>query len=106
MMLGDVLICPVVAARNAVENIHEDADVHDGSLEDELALLVVHGLLHLMGMDHMVDSEAEEMEAREQVLLSRHYRARPLPDVSTEASTEVLTTTVSAQASVDWASSS
>ena len=79
MMLGDVLICPVVAARNATENVHDDPAVHNGSLEDELALLVVHGLLHLMGMDHMVDAEAEEMEAREQVLLSRHYRARPLP---------------------------
>jgi probable rRNA maturation factor len=53
-------------------------------LEDELALLVVHGLLHLLGMDHMVDSEAEEMEAREQVLLSRHYRARPLPQPTPE----------------------
>ena len=88
MMLGDVLICPVVAARNAVENEHEDPVVHDGSLEDELALLVVHGLLHLMGMDHMVDSEAEEMEAREQVLLSRHYRARPLSESVPETLSE------------------
>jgi probable rRNA maturation factor len=99
MMLGDVLICPVVAARNAVENIHEDPVVHDGSLEDELALLVVHGLLHLMGMDHMVDSEAEEMEAREQVLLSRHYRARPLPEV-------VAATSRASETNADGASSS
>jgi len=36
--------------------------------------LVVHGVLHLMGWDHVVDEEAERMEARERVLLSRHYR--------------------------------
>jgi probable rRNA maturation factor len=66
MLLGDVVICPAVAARNAVE--------HEVSLEDELALLVVHGLLHLLGMDHEDDAEAERMEALEQELLTRHYR--------------------------------
>jgi probable rRNA maturation factor len=39
-----------------------------------VALLVVHGLLHLLGMDHEVDAEAERMEALEQVLLNRFYR--------------------------------
>ena len=66
MLLGDVVICPSVAARNAVE--------HEVSLEDEVALLVVHGLLHLLGMDHEVEAEAERMEAIEQQLLSRFYR--------------------------------
>ena len=51
VLLGDVVICPAVAARNAVA--HGVAD------EDELALLVVHGLLHLLGMDHEVEAEAE-----------------------------------------------
>ena len=60
-LLGDVVICPAVAARNAVE--------HEVSLEDEVALLVVHGLLHLLGMDHEDDAEAERMEALEQELL-------------------------------------
>jgi probable rRNA maturation factor len=55
-----------VAARNAVE--------HEVSLDDELALLVVHGLLHLLGMDHEADTEAERMEALEQELLDRYYR--------------------------------
>jgi probable rRNA maturation factor len=45
------VICPAVAARNATE--------HEVSLEDELALLVVHGLLHLLGMDHDHDEEDE-----------------------------------------------
>ena len=65
-LLGDVVICPAVAARNAAE--------HGVSLDDEVALLVVHGLLHLLGMDHEEDAEAERMEALEQELLARYYR--------------------------------
>ncbi len=65
-LIGDVVICPSVAARNARE--------HECSTEDEIALLVVHGVLHLLGWDHEVDEEAEQMEARERELLSRHYR--------------------------------
>jgi len=65
-LIGDIVICPAVAARNAV--------LHECSFDDEVALLVVHGVLHLMGWDHVVDEEAERMEARERVLLSRHYR--------------------------------
>ncbi len=65
-LLGDVVICPAVASRNAVE--------HEVSLDDEVALLVVHGLLHLLGMDHENDAEAERMEELEQQLLARFYR--------------------------------
>ena len=65
-LLGDVVICPVVAARNAVE--------HEVSFEDEVALLVVHGLLHLLGMDHENEAEAVRMEAVEQQLLTRFHR--------------------------------
>jgi len=68
-LLGDVVICPAVAARNAEE--------HDVPLEDELALLVVHGLLHLLGMDHEEDAQAERMEALEHQLLRRFYRPGP-----------------------------
>jgi probable rRNA maturation factor len=83
VLLGDIVICPAVAYRNAPE--------HAGSYDDEVALLVVHGLLHLMGMDHQEDEEAEEMEAKERELLGRHYaeirseawRERPAGDGST-----------------------
>ena len=44
LLLGDVVICPEVAFRNA--------PAHAGSYDDEIALLVVHGILHLLGMDH------------------------------------------------------
>ncbi|MGO9029857.1 MAG: rRNA maturation RNase YbeY [Acidimicrobiales bacterium] len=66
LLLGDVVICPAVAARNAVE--------HGVGFDDELALLVVHGILHLLGMDHEDPAEAEQMERREHELLARYYR--------------------------------
>ncbi|MDQ6617831.1 MAG: rRNA maturation RNase YbeY [Actinomycetota bacterium] len=65
-VLGDVVICPSVAHRNAPE--------HAGTYEDEVALLVVHGLLHLLGMDHEDDDEAQAMEEREQALLTKFHR--------------------------------
>lgn len=65
-LLGDVVICPAVAARNAPG--------HAGTYDDEMALLLVHGILHLMGMDHVDDEEAAEMERREQELLDKFHR--------------------------------
>ena len=69
LLLGDVVICPAVAARNAVD--------HGVIFDDEIALLVVHGILHLLGMDHVADEEAERMERREQQLLARYHRVDP-----------------------------
>jgi len=71
LLLGDVVICPEVAHRNAADHI--------GSYDDEIALLVVHGILHLLGMDHEDEAEAEEMEALEQELLRRHLRPTEPP---------------------------
>ena len=68
-LLGDVVICPSVAARNAPE--------HAGTYDDELALLLVHGLLHLLGMDHVEEDEAVVMEARERELLQEYWRELP-----------------------------
>jgi probable rRNA maturation factor len=66
-LLGDVVICPAVAHRNAPD--------HAGTYDDEIALLVVHGLLHLLGLDHEEPDEAEIMEAKERDLLARHHRS-------------------------------
>ncbi|MGH8979664.1 MAG: rRNA maturation RNase YbeY [Acidimicrobiales bacterium] len=71
MLLGDVVICPAVATRHAAE--------HEVSVDDELALLVVHGLLHLLGMDHEEADEAEVMEALERDLLARYHRSGSSP---------------------------
>jgi probable rRNA maturation factor len=65
-VIGDLVICPEVAWRNAPE--------HAGSYDDEMALLVVHGLLHLLGMDHLDDEEAETMERKEKELLAKFHK--------------------------------
>jgi probable rRNA maturation factor len=65
LLLGDVVICPAVAARNAPE--------HAGTLEDELALLVVHGVLHVLGMDHAEADDRTQMQAKERDLLTRFH---------------------------------
>lgn len=62
LLVGDVVICPSVAASNAA--------AHGKTVDDELALLVVHGTLHLLGYDHVSDSDAELMEGRERELLA------------------------------------
>jgi probable rRNA maturation factor len=62
-ILGDVVVCPAVAQRNAVE--------HGRRLDDELALLVVHGVLHLLDYDHAEPEQAERMQRREQQLLGQ-----------------------------------
>jgi probable rRNA maturation factor len=69
MLLGDVVVCPAVAARQAPD--------HAGTYDDELALLVVHGVLHVLGMDHAEAEEAAVMQARERELLERHHRPKP-----------------------------
>jgi probable rRNA maturation factor len=63
IVLGDVVICPAVAARQATE--------HDATAEDELALLVVHGILHLLNYDHAQEDDARAMQRRERELLER-----------------------------------
>ena len=57
LLLGDVVVCPAVAA--------PAAPTHAGNLDDELALLVVHGVLHLCGHDHETDDgEMLDLQAR------------------------------------------
>lgn len=65
LLLGDVVVCPSVAAANA--------PTHAGRYADEIALLVVHGVLHLLGRDHAADGERAAMQARERELLDRFH---------------------------------
>jgi probable rRNA maturation factor len=71
LLLGDVVVCPAVAARNAPD--------HAGTVDDELALLVVHGVLHVLGHDHAEPDEAALMRARELALLEAHHWGGPAP---------------------------
>ncbi len=75
-LLGDVVVCPAVAARNAADHVagateaHPGHPHHDGSLAAELDLLVVHGVLHLLGHDHGQPDERERMLAAERSVLA------------------------------------
>jgi len=62
-VLGDVLVCPAVAQRQA--------EALGRSLDDELALLVVHGVLHLLAYDHAEPEETVTMQRRETELLGK-----------------------------------
>lgn len=62
--LGDVIIAPEVAERQASEYGH--------TVEEELNLLLVHGILHLLGYEHATDEEAAVMQARERTLLTAY----------------------------------
>ncbi len=70
-LLGDVVVCPAVAARQFTD--------HAGTLDDELALLVVHGILHVLGHDHAEPAETERMRSRElEHLIALHWHG-PAP---------------------------
>lgn len=62
--LGDVVIAPDVAERQAAELGH--------SIEHELDVLLVHGVLHLLGYDHEAEDDAGAMAARESALLDAY----------------------------------
>jgi probable rRNA maturation factor len=68
LLLGDVVVCPAVAQRQA--------PAHAGGYDDELALLVVHGVLHVLGHDHAEPEETAVMQARERELLDRFHHRR------------------------------
>ncbi|MBN8551560.1 MAG: rRNA maturation RNase YbeY [Caulobacterales bacterium] len=75
--LGDVILAFGVCEREAV--------AQGKSLSDHLQHLVVHGVLHLQGFDHLDDIEAREMEDRERMILARlgvsdPYASRDEPD--------------------------
>lgn len=66
IMLGDVMVAPAYVARQAAEL--------GVPVEAEMALMVVHGLLHLLGYDHAEEADAELMEGRERRLLAMWER--------------------------------
>jgi probable rRNA maturation factor len=68
-LLGDVVLCPVVAAEQAAQGGH--------TLDDELHLLTVHGILHLLGYDHAEPADEKVMFRLQNELLDawREHRA-------------------------------
>ncbi len=61
IILGDIVI--------STQKIIEQANDFGHSLEREMIYLTVHSMLHLLGYDHMIDSEKEEMRLREKEVM-------------------------------------
>ena len=70
-LLGDIVLCPAVTARQARE--------HGRTPEAEAEYLLVHGLLHLLGFDHAEPDERAEMFALKDTILAQWASARPDP---------------------------
>ena len=60
-VLGDIVICPEVCRSQCAD--------FGNTFEEELRLLTCHGVLHLLGYDHIEDADAEVMEAKEKEIL-------------------------------------
>jgi probable rRNA maturation factor len=67
-VLGDLVLCPTVAERQAKDAGH--------STQDEVDLLTVHGILHLLGYDHAEPEEHTEMFGLQARLLAEWGGAR------------------------------
>ncbi|NCX94144.1 MAG: rRNA maturation RNase YbeY [Gammaproteobacteria bacterium] len=61
-LLGDIIICPQV--------VFEEAQAQGKPYLDHFAHILIHGVLHLLGYDHLEEQEAEQMESKEIGLLA------------------------------------
>jgi probable rRNA maturation factor len=68
LLVGDVIVAPAY--------VRAQAERFEVGFDDEMALMVTHGILHLLGYDHQTDDEAETMERRETELLALVGRRR------------------------------
>ena len=68
LLIGDVVIAP--------DYVRRQADQYGMGVDDEIALMVAHGILHLLGYDHQDDADAELMENRERDILASQGRSR------------------------------
>lgn len=66
-LLGDIVICPQVAAAQALVAGHEAIN--------EVLLLTTHGILHLLGFDHAEPDEEKEMFGLQREILERFYES-------------------------------
>jgi probable rRNA maturation factor len=66
-LLGDIVICPTVAEKQAVAAGHETIN--------EVLLLTTHGVLHLLGFDHVDPEEELEMFGIQKSILKQYYES-------------------------------
>jgi probable rRNA maturation factor len=64
-LLGDIVVCPTVAATQAIAAGHETIN--------EILLLTTHGILHLLGFDHVEPEEEKEMFGLQKEILNAFY---------------------------------
>jgi len=72
-LLGDLVICAPVVEKEALEQ--------EKALEHHWAHIIVHGVLHLLGYDHIDDDEAELMENKEIAILNKLHINNPYIEV-------------------------
>ncbi|MBO5026982.1 MAG: rRNA maturation RNase YbeY [Clostridia bacterium] len=63
LLLGSIAICE--------ERAREQAEEYGHSYERELHYLIVHGIMHCLGYDHMTDDDKAEMRAQEEYVLGK-----------------------------------
>jgi rRNA maturation RNase YbeY len=68
IFLGSIVLCE--------EKIRAQAIEYGNTEEQEREYLIIHGLLHLFGYDHMTDQDKEEMRALEKQVLSLLYKGK------------------------------
>ena len=73
-ILGDIMLCPTVAERQATEA--RDNGQRGYTTQDEVDLLTVHGILHLLGFDHAEPEEHAEMFGLQARLLAEWQSVR------------------------------
>lgn len=84
LLIGDVVVCPEIARRNAASSkpyeTPQSPSFRHPTLDDtsaEIALLVVHGTLHLCGYDHASTQERELMFELQQTYLANYFNSQP-----------------------------
>lgn len=73
-LLGDLVICAPVLEKEALEQ--------DKLLADHWAHIIIHGVLHLLGYDHVDEDEAELMENKEIAILNKLHINNPYTEVN------------------------
>ena len=68
-LLGDLVVCATV--------LKQEAKQQNKALSAHWAHIIIHGVLHLLGYDHLTDDEAIEMESKEIVLLQELHIDNP-----------------------------
>jgi len=73
-LIGDLIVCASVVEQEAIEQ--------KKPLANHWAHMIIHGILHLLGYDHIEDDEAEEMESLEIDILAQLEIPDPYQEIS------------------------